>query len=285
MAMKRCPVCGEKYSDTYKRCPFCEEEEALRRGNPPRRRGGHRVAQKGPSLLSPILIVVIIAMLAILVYLLFGKQIAARLHPAASSLPPAASVTEPAVSAPPAGSSSAAASSGSAGEETDPSALPETLTLSKTDFTMDVGGVPVALTVSGGSGTYLWSSEDDGIASVDENGKVTAISAGTVNIYASDGAGKGTCIVRVKGTGGSAAGTPASGTAVIALNRQDFTLPVGQSFTMTVSGTTSAVAWDVDNNAVASITENGKVTAKAHGTAHITAVVDGQTLKCVVRVP
>ena len=29
MAMKRCPICGEKYSDTYKSCPFCEEDEAL----------------------------------------------------------------------------------------------------------------------------------------------------------------------------------------------------------------------------------------------------------------
>lgn len=32
MAMKRCPICGEKYSDTYKSCPFCEEEEALQSG-------------------------------------------------------------------------------------------------------------------------------------------------------------------------------------------------------------------------------------------------------------
>lgn len=43
MAMKRCPVCGEKYSDTYKNCPFCEEEEALRRGRkvrPQRRETG-----------------------------------------------------------------------------------------------------------------------------------------------------------------------------------------------------------------------------------------------------
>ena len=27
MAMKRCPVCGERYSDTYRHCPFCEEED------------------------------------------------------------------------------------------------------------------------------------------------------------------------------------------------------------------------------------------------------------------
>ena len=44
MAMKRCPICGEKYSDTYKSCPFCEEEEALQSGAQIRRtapgRGG-----------------------------------------------------------------------------------------------------------------------------------------------------------------------------------------------------------------------------------------------------
>ena len=42
MAMKRCPDCGEKYSDTYKYCPFCEEEEVLRKGKD---RGGRRARQ------------------------------------------------------------------------------------------------------------------------------------------------------------------------------------------------------------------------------------------------
>lgn len=40
MAMKRCPDCGEKYSDTYKYCPFCEEEEVLRKGKGPGKAGG-----------------------------------------------------------------------------------------------------------------------------------------------------------------------------------------------------------------------------------------------------
>ena len=40
MAMKRCPICGEKYSDTYKNCPFCEEEEALQSGSQIRRSSG-----------------------------------------------------------------------------------------------------------------------------------------------------------------------------------------------------------------------------------------------------
>ena len=85
MAMKRCPICGEKYSDTYKSCPFCEEEEALQSGAQIRRtapgRGGKRTAASGrqPNLLSPILIVLIVIMAALLVYLLFGDRIAQRL--------------------------------------------------------------------------------------------------------------------------------------------------------------------------------------------------------------
>ncbi len=27
MSNRRCPKCGEEYSDTYRSCPFCEEEE------------------------------------------------------------------------------------------------------------------------------------------------------------------------------------------------------------------------------------------------------------------
>ena len=62
MAMIRCPICGEKFSDTYRHCPFCEEEEALRQGEQIRRnvsRSGKRVARgrQQPSLLSPMLIV------------------------------------------------------------------------------------------------------------------------------------------------------------------------------------------------------------------------------------
>ena len=56
MAMKRCPICGEKYSDTYKSCPFCEEEEALQSGAQIRRTAPGRIRQNGrpPAAASPI---------------------------------------------------------------------------------------------------------------------------------------------------------------------------------------------------------------------------------------
>lgn len=99
--------------------------------------------------------------------------------------------------------------------QTDPSTLPETLTIAylgspRTEFTMSVGDEPIPLTVSGGSGTYTWSSSDDGIASVDSTGRVTAISSGQATLTVTDGSGKGTCLVRVRG-GSTGTSTSASG--------------------------------------------------------------------------
>ena len=75
MAMKRCPICGEKYSDTYKDCPFCEEEEALMEGEKIRR-GGRRVSHgREFSLITPTLIILIVIMAALLVYLLYGDEL------------------------------------------------------------------------------------------------------------------------------------------------------------------------------------------------------------------
>lgn len=233
MAMKRCPICGEKYSDTYKTCPFCEEEEALQSGSQIRRntgRGGKRAARsRQPNLLSPILIVLIVIMLALLVYLLFGDQIADRLSGGADGTQDqqVEDVT-PEVPDPDGGDGTMPEDDGT-GEgtepnggavttpETDPSGLPETLTIAymgspREEFTMSVGDEPIPLTASGGSGTYTWSSSDDGIASVDASGNVTAISAGQATLTVTDGSGKGTCLVRIRGGSTGTATTPSTGT-------------------------------------------------------------------------
>lgn len=80
MAMKRCPVCGEKYSDTYAECPFCEEEKAFQDGEQiPQRRRAWRTPGGGRqqmNLITPTLIVLILIMAGLLVYLLWGDKIA-----------------------------------------------------------------------------------------------------------------------------------------------------------------------------------------------------------------
>lgn len=78
MAMKQCPKCGEQYSDTYKECPFCQEEEELESGV--FRRSGRRTVKRSRqfSLITPTLIVLIVLMSALLVYLLYGDQLAKK---------------------------------------------------------------------------------------------------------------------------------------------------------------------------------------------------------------
>ena len=235
MAMKRCPVCGEKYSDTYKNCPFCEEEAALRVGGKVRRGGRRTAGKQKVNLLTPTLIILILIMAALLIYLLFGDRF--QKEPDKQDTPPVEEVQpqQPEVEAPigtdPEGSGMPEDPEGTEqdpGTTTAPAAskyetaskLPDGLTLSTTDFTMKAAGETHTIQVSGGSGSYTWLSEDDGVASVDQNGKVTAISRGTINVLVTDGSKKAVCIVRCSFSGtltttpgtGTGTSTPASGT-------------------------------------------------------------------------
>lgn len=235
MAMKRCPVCGEKYSDTYKNCPFCEEEAALRGGGKVRRGGRRTAGKQKVNLLTPTLIILILIMAALLIYLLFGDRF--QKEPDKQAAPPVEEVQpqQPEVEAPidtePEGSGMPEDPEGTEqdpGTTTAPAAskyetaskLPDGLTLSTTDFTMKAAGETHTIQVSGGSGSYTWLSEDDGVASVDQNGKVTAISRGTINVLVTDGSKKAVCIVRCSFSGtltttpgtGTGTSTPASGT-------------------------------------------------------------------------
>ena len=310
MAMKRCPICGENYSDTYKSCPFCEEEAALQRGNQLRRggRGGKRASsgnKRGqPNLLSPILVILILIMAALLVYLLFGDKIADQLagnqeDPGTEEVTPAPPTLDENededTTAPEVGTDTDdqddGEGTGDTAEETDLTALPETLTMSylgapKTEFTMSVGDDSIPLTASGGSGSYTWSSSDENIATVDADGKVSAVSAGQATITVTDGSGKGTCMVRVKGgtsSGQTTTTTPSS--SAPKLSSTDFTTHVGDpDVQLKVSGTTSSVTWASKNTGIATVSGSGVVKAVSAGTTTITATVDGKVLECIVRV-
>ena len=235
MAMIRCPICGEKFSDTYRCCPFCEEEEALRQGEQIRRnvsRGGKRTSRhQQPNLLSPLLILLILILAALLVYLLYGDKLAQTLFGQSQTQQVEQTLDDQKDD----GTVTMPEDSDVVDEETDqtddestdtgdttqvdPSTLPETLTIAylgspRKEFTMTVGDDAIPLTASGGTGTYTWSSSDDGIASVDESGNVVAISAGQATLTVTDGTGKGTCDVIVKAAAGSdSTGTSGSGTS------------------------------------------------------------------------
>lgn len=72
--------------------------------------------------------------------------------------------------------------------------------------------------------------------------------------------------------------------AAVSISNQSITLDVGKTKTLTISGTKNTVTWSSSNTSVASVTSTGKVTAKAIGTATITAAVSGKQLYCKVTV-
>ena len=232
MAMIRCPKCGEKYSDTYRECPFCEEEEALLDGEEIRRspRRGRRAAHSRQfNLITPTLIVLILLMAGLLIYLLYGDKLAEKFGGEKAPEIPVEDVTpgtmpeEPDVQEPddPSGIMPEEPDTPPQDEPEQPAEqepsdyetaakLPNGLSLSTTDFTLKSLGESHTIRVSGGSSTYQWMSQDDGIASVDQNGKVVAVSNGTVNVLVTDGSKKAVCIVRVNAAGGTTTTTPAA---------------------------------------------------------------------------
>lgn len=308
MAMKRCPVCGEKYSDTYKNCPFCEEEAAERSGGKIRR-GGRRSASKGqPNLLTPTLVVLILIMLALLVYLLFGDQFQKKEE---TPNTPVEEVTpgeeETGEGKTPAGEDgevdmpedpSVPSTGDDTQEEPDTSgeltyetasALPDGLTLSTTDFTLKTVGESHTVTVSGGSGSYTWISEDEGIASVDSSGKITAVSRGTVNVLVTDGSKKAVCIVRcnVSGSADSSSGTSSSGTSTSSSSLKAGSAVVTNAgngvFVRSGPGTENEALATLSNGAEVKIVESAgsgwyKITFAGNGGVDTTGYMKGEFL-------
>ena len=78
MSLIKCPKCGEMFSDSYKTCPFCEEDEAYYSGKV-RKGRGRRTAEssrrRAPSILGPVAVVVLILLVVLVVWLIFGDRI------------------------------------------------------------------------------------------------------------------------------------------------------------------------------------------------------------------
>ena len=133
-----------------------------------------------------------------------------------------------------------------------------------------------------------WTSSKPSVATVDANGKVTAIKEGqaTIKVTTVDGEKSANCVVTVE----AETGTTISVTGV-SLNKSSLSMSVGdtQTLTATVSpsnATDKTVTWSSNNASVATVSSSGVVTAKAAGTATVTVRTSdgGKTATCTVTV-
>ncbi|HJB96444.1 MAG TPA: Ig-like domain-containing protein [Candidatus Mediterraneibacter intestinigallinarum] len=117
-----------------------------------------------------------------------------------------------------------------------------------------------------------WTSSDENVATVDENGVVTAVAGGTATITATSVANENiavTCNIKVL-----------KHTESIALGTEDMVLlkgeasdPVAVTFNPADTDDSKAVDWTTSDATVATVDANGVVTGVAEGTATITATV------------
>lgn len=190
----RCENCGEEYSTTYKRCPFCDERPNSRSYPPV---GGRRVAggarssrggrQPNPLQVAGLVISLVLIIAAIVIVittlspLLFGNA---------------------------SGGNSSVSTSQDSSNSSAANVTLEALTLSRTEVSLGAGEpfqLTAAPTPSDAQVTVTWTSSDPDIATVDEYGNITNVYKGSdevaITITASAGGQTATCTVRCTGDG------------------------------------------------------------------------------------
>ena len=158
---------------------------------------------------------------------------------------------------------------------------PDTLTLTKKDETAQL---TAEVTPSYADNKRVtWQSSDEKVATVDENGKVTAVGNGTATITATSVSGSYTAIVSV--------------TVKIPVEIQKLTIEaeketltkIGESTELKVkiepeNADLQKLIWQSSDEKVATVDENGKVTAVGNGTATITATSVSGSYTAIVSV-
>lgn len=310
MSLIKCPKCGEMFSDSYKTCPFCEEDEAYYSGKL-RKSRGRRAAEsrrrKTPSVLGPVAIVVLILLAALVVWLIFGDQIKEAIT---GEKPPITDVDKPDDTI----------------DKPDDTPVTPTISLNRTVLVLNVGDKD-ELKVNGTEDAAAWSSSAPTVASVNSAGEVTALTKGNAVITAEVNGESVTCTVTVKDesdapdngtdtpdnnsttTKPNNSSKPSTGTTKVDVSKLKLKLTMGEwvstiespnsdgnfeitsvqgeEWTLAVDGTTAAVIWSAESgNSVATVSgDTLKVTGSSSGRyTTITGKVGDATIKLIVRI-
>lgn len=246
MRLLKCPKCGEMFSDTYKTCPFCQEDEELHSGKPVKT-GGRRVggAKARPKVGGGVVVACLVLVLGLVACTIFGSQFAELFT----------------------------------GDKTDTPV--QALTLSQRNADLTVGST-VKLTASGGESIVSFSSSNEAVATVSADGIVKAVGEGSAVVTAKAGDLTASCSVAVKGTEQTdVPDVPAKSDLVLQSiygSSGEFSCNIGEAVPLEVEGTNAAVTWSSSNSQIVTVDASGTATAVASGKATVTAAVDGQTL-------
>ena len=158
----------------------------------------------------------------------------------------------------------------------------ENISLSRASIKMNKGEVyPLSAEVNPVDATdrsIIWKSSNNGIATVDQNGNVSAVGSGSSKITASSGGKSATCDVTVEVAVSS-----------ISLSRSSLALKIGESAQLTATinpgdATNQSAEWTSSDIGVVEVSSNGLVIAVGSGEASVTVIIDGKSASSNVTV-
>lgn len=214
MELIKCPHCGELYSSSYRRCPFCEDEG--QRKKPTKKRSGHRVSEKKPvHSARGAMILILIFVLLLLSWYLFGDLLIKPEEPVDPN-PPVEDPVDPVdpvdPDAPTVDPDEPEDPEPDEPEDPTPSLSKDDLTLRSIygpvtkatadedadyDLSMSLSDGTIQLSVSGTEESVAWGSENESIVVVDGSGTLKLKARGKAIVTATVGGVTLRCIVRV----------------------------------------------------------------------------------------
>ena len=288
----KCGRCDKHYSSIHSKCPYCGARK---------NRDGKIGPGENSTRWQVIVGLVVLILIIIAVVVLLAKSLENRdPEPANTAKPPVSASPSNGVStvtANPSASPAAPTHTPDPTPEPTPAPVVNSIVLNREDFTLSNPGdtFQMVATVSPAQVQVdiIWISEDPDVATVDENGLVTAVNHGNTKVSATAGGVTKECIVRVVGYAPTNPGGEGSSSGNLSLSHSDVTIHsgTGETFMLKVNGAGdgATITYSSDSSGVASVESNGRVKAVSKGTATISVTIktsDGKetTLKCTVRV-
>ncbi|MBD5441529.1 MAG: leucine-rich repeat protein [Treponema sp.] len=146
----------------------------------------------------------------------------------------------------------------------------------------------IATVTPNNAASPTWSSSNPEVAMVDDYGMITAVAEGTAIITAQVDGFKATCVVFVNKESHEQPGFPGAVESVT-LNTYKLTIEPGGTRTLIATvypydADDKTVVWSAFNPLIATVDDDGKVTAISEGSTFITARVGDKTAECEVDV-
>ena len=297
MSLIKCNKCGEMFSDSYKSCPFCAEDEEYYNGKVKKR--GHRQQEKkkkAPSVVGPILVVVVVLLIAVLVWAFAGDTVkgwfGGNQEPANDPNP--GTVQQDPVTPP---------------DTTPDEPAVKELALDHTTLLLAPGETGTLTATGGAVEGYSWITNDSGVAKVDTDGTVTAVAEGTAMITVTCGDESAACAVtvqkkadtntntntntstntntntstslkdlKIKTMYGTELGKNPDGQFDMTINKND------PPCELTLEGVTGTATWKSSNTNVVKVSSDGTLERVGSGTATVTITIGSATAEILVRV-